>query len=158
MSTWLRKKLQDPLLALLKQGLSPSKLALCVALGAWIGIFPALGVTTGLCALAAFAFGLNMVAIQTVNFSAYPLQFVMLFPFFRAGEWLFKSPSLNLTPAEFVSLVTKDPLGAVIRFWAVTWRGAVVWLLAGLVVVPLAWAILTPVFSKALRTDESKTA
>jgi uncharacterized protein (DUF2062 family) len=149
---WLRHKLWDPLLALLMEGLSPSKLALSVALGAWIALFPALGVTVLLCIVVALVFRLNMVALQTANFAAYPLQFVTIFPFFRAGEWLFDSPPLKMSPREFVALVTQDPVGAVSKFWVVTWQGAIVWALMGALMVPLAWAALTPVFTRAAHT------
>lgn len=155
---WLRRKVWEPLLALLKQGLSPSKLALSVALGTWIAVFPALGVTTALCAAAALAFRLNMAAIQTVNYAAYPLQFVLLFPFFRAGEWLFESPPLNLSPAEFAALVASDPMDAIHKFWWTTWHGAAVWALLGAVLVPAAWAMLTPLFIRIARREQAQTA
>ena len=138
-------------MGLLRHGLSPSKLALSVALGVWIAVFPALGVTTALCALVALALRLNMVAIQTVNYAAYPLQFLLLFPFFRAGEWLFKRAPLDLSPAEFAALVMHHPRQAVVDFWGVTWAAAAVWALLGLVLVPLAWALLTPVFTRIAR-------
>ena len=148
-------------MALLKQGLSPSKLALSVALGAWIAVFPALGVTILICTVVAFALRLNMVAIQTANLAAYPFQFLLLFPFFRAGEWLFNSPPLGLSPSDFVTLVTHDPAGAVTRFWWVTWHGAAVWALLGLVLVPLSWALMTPLFARVasrLKADNAETA
>jgi uncharacterized protein (DUF2062 family) len=148
---WLRRRLWEPLLALLRQGLSPSRLALSVALGAWIALFPALGVTVVICASAALVFRLNMVAIQTANFAVYPLQFLTLFPFFRAGEWLFDRPPLRMSFGDFVALVAKDPLDSVSRFWVITWQGAIVWALLGLVFVPLAWALLTPPFTRIAR-------
>jgi uncharacterized protein (DUF2062 family) len=155
---WLRRKIWEPLLTLLKQGLSPSKLALSVSLGAWIAVFPALGVTVLFCTIAAFILRLNMVAIQTANLAAYPLQFVLLLPFFRAGAWLFDSPPLKMSAGEFVSLVTHDPVGAVSRFWVITWEGAAAWALVGLLLVPLAWAVLTPVFTRVARNLRPEAA
>jgi uncharacterized protein (DUF2062 family) len=46
MLRFLRRRLIDPLLALLTQGITPQKLALSIAIGAIVGIFPVLGSTT----------------------------------------------------------------------------------------------------------------
>lgn len=155
MLAWLKAKFWTPLLALLQQGLSPSKLALSVTLGVWIAVFPALGVTTALCAVVALALGLNMVAIQTVNYAAYPLQILLIFPFFRAGEWLFNAEPLQMSVGEFVHFVTHEPRAAIDKLWWVTWHGAAVWALLGLVIVPAAWALLTALFSRiALRQKD----
>ncbi|MFZ9873140.1 MAG: DUF2062 domain-containing protein, partial [Steroidobacteraceae bacterium] len=42
----VRRRVVDPILNLLRQGLSPRDLALCLALGAGVGMFPVLGVST----------------------------------------------------------------------------------------------------------------
>jgi len=60
-----------PIVDLLRQGITPEKIALSVALGAVLGIFPVLGSTTLLCAAAAFILRLNMPPIQVVNFLIY---------------------------------------------------------------------------------------
>lgn len=158
MLAWLRSKFWTPLLALLRQGLSPSKLALSVTLGVWIAIFPALGVTTALCALAALAFGLNMAAIQAVNYAAYPLQILLIFPFFRAGEWLFNAEPLKMSLGEFVHFVTHEPRAAIDRLWWETWHGAAVWALAGAVIIPIAWALLTALFTRIARRQKARAA
>jgi uncharacterized protein (DUF2062 family) len=61
-----------PIVDLLRQGITPEKIALSIALGAVLGIFPVLGSTTILCAAAAFVLRLNLSAIQIVNFLIYP--------------------------------------------------------------------------------------
>src|SRR5271166_5307916 len=63
----LHRKLIRPVVDLLKQGVTPEKMALSLALGAAIGVFPAIGWTTALCAIAALALRLNLAAIQIVN-------------------------------------------------------------------------------------------
>lgn len=83
---FLYRRLAQPLLDLLRQGVTPEKLALSIALGAVFGIFPALGWTTALCALIAFLWRLNLPAIQIVNYFMYPVQIAFLLPFFRLGK------------------------------------------------------------------------
>ena len=88
----------QPLLALSRQEMTPESVALSIALGVVLGVFPVFGCPTIFCTLAALALGLNLPAIQAVNYLAYPLQFILLVPFIRLGGWLFRftpsSPNL----------------------------------------------------------------
>ena len=70
-SAWPCRNVLVPIVDLLRQGITPEKIALSIALGAVLGIFPVLGSTTLLCAAAAFILRLNMPAIQVVNFLIY---------------------------------------------------------------------------------------
>src|SRR5271155_6084176 len=99
------RRLVRPVLDLLRQGVTPEKIALSVALGVALGVFPVLGSTTALCALAALVLRLNLPAIQVVNYFVYPLQIGLLIPFFRAGEILFGAPHLPLSLAEILTVV-----------------------------------------------------
>ena len=62
------RRLARPILELLRQGVTPEKIALSVALGAALGVFPAIGLSTTLCAIAALVLRLNLPAIQIVNY------------------------------------------------------------------------------------------
>lgn len=72
----------------LRQGASPDRLALTLALGFAIGCIPVLGAPTLLCAVLAIALRLNLPAIQAANYAAMPLQLVLIAPFLRLGGWL----------------------------------------------------------------------
>ena len=76
-----KEKITLPLINLLKQGLSPSKLALVIALGMTLSVFPLLGTTTLLCTLVALFLHLNLPAIQVANYMAFPLQIIFFFLF-----------------------------------------------------------------------------
>src|ERR1700744_4102954 len=84
----LRERAEAALRTWLRSGLEPRRLAFTLALGFAIGCLPMLGVTTGLCALLAMLFGLNMPAIQAANWVAMPFQAVLLVPFLRMGQWM----------------------------------------------------------------------
>lgn len=88
-SFWTRKIL-GPLLAFSAQGMEAESIALSVALGFVLGVFPVFGCPTIFCALAALTLGLSLPAIQCINYLVYPLQFALLVPFFRLGNWLFR--------------------------------------------------------------------
>src|SRR5215472_18851503 len=91
------RKLVVPILDLLRQGITPEKIAQSLAFGLVLGVFPVLGSTTILCALAAIIFRLNLPAIQLVNYFVYPLQLALLIPFIRFGEILFRAPHVPLS-------------------------------------------------------------
>ncbi|MGC9158793.1 MAG: DUF2062 domain-containing protein, partial [Terracidiphilus sp.] len=69
--------------ACLREGISPRRLALTLALGFAIGCIPVVGVTTALCALLALTLRLNFPAIQAANWAAMPLQILLIVPFAR---------------------------------------------------------------------------
>tara|TARA_B100000686_G_C16766196_1_gene961980 strand:- start:1984 stop:2472 length:489 start_codon:yes stop_codon:yes gene_type:complete len=82
----IREKVVSPLAKLLKQGLTPFKLSLVIALGLTLSVFPVFGTTTLLCTLIAMVFRLNMVAIQVANYIAFPVQIILFSPFLDIGE------------------------------------------------------------------------
>ncbi len=75
--------------AWLRQGISPQRLALTLALGFAIGCIPVIGIPTAVCLLVALGLRLNIPAIQAANYAAMPLQVALIFPFVRLGGWLF---------------------------------------------------------------------
>jgi len=86
-SFWQRRVVV-PIVQQLRQGITVEKIALTLALGCALSIFPILGATTILCGIAAIAFRLNQPLIQIINYLAYPVQLALLIPFYRAGERL----------------------------------------------------------------------
>ena len=139
---------KNKLIAFLKMGITPERLALSIALGIALGLVPALGITTLLCTLAAFLFRLNLPAIQLANYFVYPLQLALLIPFIRAGEWLFGVESLNLSFELIQRMMKADLWDTVISLWAATMRAVVVWLLIAPVVVALVYFVMTPLLKK----------
>jgi uncharacterized protein (DUF2062 family) len=139
MTGFFRRRLWRPFGDLLRQGLSPGKLAASVAVGIGLSIFPVFGATTLLCLIAAYLGRLNQPTMQLINYLAGPLQLLLLIPFIRLGEWLFHAPRLPLAAHQIVSHIKADTFGAIRFFWTSTWHAVVAWLL----VVPLASLLLT---------------
>jgi hypothetical protein len=105
----MRRRLANPLLLLLKQGLTPRSLALSVALGATLGLFPLLGTTMALCGLAGLALRLSHPALQLANYAVFPLQLSLVVAFVRLGERLMGAAPLPLSGERLVALVREDP-------------------------------------------------
>jgi uncharacterized protein (DUF2062 family) len=91
MKNWLNEKLFLPLLRFLKQGISPQKLALTISIGTVVGISPLFGLTTLICLGIALIFRLNVAAMQLINYAVYPLQLILLVPYFQLGAFIFGS-------------------------------------------------------------------
>jgi hypothetical protein len=75
--------------------MSPEAMALSVAVGFILGVFPLPGCPTLLCALAAVLLRLNAPAVQVVNYLVYPLQLALFAPFMRLGGRLFRFPAIG---------------------------------------------------------------
>ncbi|MFQ5675680.1 MAG: DUF2062 domain-containing protein [bacterium] len=132
------------ILDLLKQGLTPEKIVLGIAFGVTLGVIPVLGSTTLLCAIAAFLFRLNPAAIQLVNYLVYPLQILLLIPFYRAGEHLFRAEVLPLSVSQVLALINEDFWGAVRLLWDTTVHAVVVWGILAPILGVILYAALLP--------------
>jgi len=136
-SFWQRRVV-TPIVNQLKQGITPEKIALTIALGLMLSVFPIVGATTILCAVAAIALRLNQPIIQLINYFAYPLQIALLIPFYRAGERL-----LGLAPVPLnVPLLIEHFRADAGRFFKDFGLIAVGGVLAWLIVAPLVVAVL----------------
>lgn len=144
------RKIAATLLDLLRQGITPERIALSLVFGLLIGVIPVLGVTTALCAVLAIPLRLNMVAIQAVNWLVYPLQIALLIPFYRVGERLFDAPRLGLMPADVMALFEAGIPHAISALWDTTLRALVVWVLASLLLAPLLYALMRPLLYRMM--------
>ena len=137
-----------PIVHQLKQGITPEKIALTIALGLLISVFPIIGATTLLCTVVAFTLRLNQPIIQLINYLAYPLQILLLIPFYRGGQYLLglKRVPLNI-PLLFGHL--RADAGQFFKdFGLIAAGGVLVWL----VVAPFAVAAVYYVTRPFLRT------
>jgi uncharacterized protein (DUF2062 family) len=146
--TFWRSKVVRPIRGFLRQGLTPQKLAFTIALGIALGVTPVLGSTVLLCTLAAFAFRLNLAAIQLVNWLVYPLQVALLIPFYRIGGWMFKAPPSELSVAHILALIRTNLFHAVETLWTVTIHALAAWLLLGSIATGMLYLLLVPVLSR----------
>jgi uncharacterized protein (DUF2062 family) len=151
------RRLVRPILDLLRQGVTPEKMALSLALGGALGVFPALGCTTLLCLIAAIVLRLNLPAIQIVNYFVYPIQIALLVPFFRLGEKLFRATHLSVSVAQIHGMFHANPRAAIRLLWTTTWHAIVVWGLIAPVFVGLAYLILIPVLRRVLKREATRT-
>lgn len=160
-SAWQRRVVA-PIAAQLRQGITPEKLALTLALGGALGLFPILGASTLLCGIAAVWLRLNQPIIQLVNYLVYPLQLLLLIPFYRAGEWLFRSPPVPIADVPgLVARFAAGPWQFLLDYGAVGLYGVTVWCLLAPAGIAMAYYLLKPALqgmAVALRTRQRPLA
>ena len=149
MKSWLYRRLVEPLLALLAQGISPPRLALCVAIGVVIGNIPIIGVSTILCTFIALIFRLNLPAMQLVQAAMAPTQLLLAIPFVRAGEWILRVPPQSLSIKAVFDLIAHGVWHAVVVLRDAMLHGFLAWALLAPLVVYLIYRLLTPLFEQA---------
>ena len=156
----LRRRLIDPIRLLLTQGMTAEKVALSVAVGAIVGVFPILGTTTVLCSLAAIALRLNLLAVQTVHFAVTPLQLLLIIPFVRVGEHALGSEPQPLSIGEGLAVIAEGALRAIAVLWDAMLHAMLGWILIGPLAIAGLYLLLRPLLARAAASlrDSNKAA
>lgn len=139
-----RKRAIEPVLALLANGITPEKIVCSLALGMVIGLFPVLGSTTILCTAVALIWRFNLVAIQVANYLVYPLQLILLIPFYHGGAVLFGFEPLPLSVRQITAMVSDDLWRTIILLWDATLRAVVAWLMVAPILFAALYFVLLP--------------
>ena len=135
----------------LRQGCSPRRLALTLALGFAIGCFPFVGIPTALCLVAALVLRLNLGAIQAANYLAMPLQVALVIPFVRMGNWMFAARPHQALAAEASTHLLK-------QFGSMAGLAMAAWLVIAGPAVVLITLCLTPVLRRVPALAVAETA
>jgi len=145
---WLYHKIVLPIIALLRQGITPEKIALSIALGAAIGVFPVLGSTTLLCAAAALILRLNLPAIQLVNYLMYPLQLILFVPFLDAGSRIMRTAPIALSTKQVFGMIESDPWRLIKILWSATLGAMTIWVVLSPLVIGIIYIALAPLLRR----------
>lgn len=143
--SWSYRRLVLPILALLRMGATPQRLAWSIGVGVVIGLNPLVGTTTVLCLAFAFAFRLNIVAVQIANHAMFPLEVALVLPFIRLGSWIFRTSAMPLSGTVFLARARTSPIALVRLVWIWEWHALLVWLLFAVIAAPLIALSLTPI-------------
>jgi uncharacterized protein (DUF2062 family) len=144
----IHRKLIEPILGLLRQGMTPEKTAFTIALGLSLGVIPVLGSATLLCTAAAVSLKLNFPVIQLVNGLVYPAQLALLVPFLRMGAWLFGEHAPALSVTGIFDLVRSDIWRAIAMLWTATMHALIAWAVCGLAAAGVVYLALVPVLRR----------
>ncbi len=143
-----RERVLALILAQLAQGITPEKIALTIALGLNLGIFPILGATTMLCLVAGVWLKLNQPVIQFVNWLASPLQLMMILVFVRVGEWIMRAQRVSFSIPELIRKFRESPVKFFQEFGLTGLHGIVAWLIIAPFLTMLIYFSLLPLLKK----------
>jgi len=149
-SLW-RRWFVEPIVRQLTQGITPRRIAFTIAIGSALALFPILGTTTALCAVAGVVLGLNQGIIQGVNALCFVVYFPLIAAFVRFGDALAGSAPSSINIPAMASLLEHDR-GLFLRQFRVTALHAVVgWAAAAPLWVALVYLAALPLLRAAAR-------
>jgi uncharacterized protein (DUF2062 family) len=148
-SGFLRRRLVDPVAALLTQGTSPEQVTRTFAVGTVCSLFPFLGATTTLNLTVGLLLRMNQPILQTLNVILGPVQLVMILVYVRAGEWLWRAQGAPFSVTgmirAFSEMTLTDFLG---RFGLAGWHALTAWLLTAPIVAGVVYLAVGPLVRK----------
>ena len=147
---WAYRRIALPVLALLRMGASPKKLAWSIAVGLLIGINPVLGSTTVFCLAASTIFRLNLAASQLANHIVYPLELILVIPFIHLSSRIFGTAPIPLSASELLRAAREHPLELTRQLWRWEWHAFLLWIAIATVAIPVIALALTPILRKLL--------
>lgn len=133
--------IQMRVMNLLRQGASPERLAISIAAGVVIGLFPVLGVTTVLGLAAGYVFRLNHPGVQLANYGISPLQIPVMLVLVKLGDAAFGLQTVPYSLAAIQEAIGSDPLAFAQTFWRAGVHATAIWSLGAL---PLGMAVYFP--------------
>ncbi len=154
-SFWQRRVV-GPVLAQLKQGSSPEKIAETVAVGVAGGLFPIPGLTTLLCFILAVVLRLNQPTIHLLNQLLWPVQLAMMVVYVRLGSWIFGTTVLPFDPAVISDLLMHSPREFWTRFGLLGLHAIFAWLLTVPVILSTLYFPLRPVLRSLAANRRSR--
>ena len=133
-----QRRVRDPIVAQLTQGITPEKIALTVAIGSGVALFPILGTTTLLCFLVALALRLNQPIIQLINQALWPVHIPVIFGCVKLGERILGAHHVPISLHHMQQLFWNHP-GEFFQEFGATAGHAIV-----------GWAVVAPFYMGAV--------
>lgn len=148
---WSRRVV-DPLVAQLTQGVTPDKLAATLAVGSGCSLFPFLGFTSLLNLAVGVRLRMNQPILQTLNQVLGPVQLVMIVIYVRGGEWLWRASEDRFTVTEVLRVFREASLGEFLqRFGWASVHAFTAWTLTTPLLIAAVYYALRPVMRRLAR-------
>ncbi|HWZ94038.1 MAG TPA: DUF2062 domain-containing protein [Opitutaceae bacterium] len=157
--TLWQRRIADPVVAQLTQGITPEKIALTIAVGGACALFPIFGVTTLLCFLVALVLRLNQPIIQLLNQALWPLHVAMIFWLVRLGDFIFGVPHQKFKVHEMYILWREEGWAKFFdKFGTIALHASIAWVLLAPFFIVLCYYSLVPVMRAIERIHHEQKA
>lgn len=156
--TFWQRRVRDPVVAQLTQGITPEKLALTIAVGSAIALFPILGTTSFLCLVAGIALRLNQPIMQLINQAFWPIHVAAIYGCVRLGESIFQAPHVSFHLKRMNELFWHSPTKFLHDYGATAFYAIAAWAVLTPFYIALVYFVLKPIFReiKQLKTQVAK--
>jgi uncharacterized protein (DUF2062 family) len=153
-STRWQRQVVDPIALLMTQGITPEKIALTLAVGSALALFPIIGTTTLLCLLVGVLLRLNQPIIPLVNMLCATIHFPVIVGLFRMGHWMYDVPYPHIGTGmihHMLDTFWEDPGKFFERFGVDALHAIVAWAVVAPVWVVFVYIFSLPVLREVLR-------
>lgn len=148
---WIYRRVVLPILALLRMGATPERLAWSIAVGVVVGLNPLVGTTTALCLAVSVALRLNVVASQVANHAMFPFELALVIPFIRLGSRVFRTSAMPMTAGVFLQHARTSPIALLRLVWIWEWHALLVWMVFAAAAAPLIAVTVKPLLVRVQR-------
>ncbi len=153
-SLWQRRVVQ-PILAQLTQGVTPDRIALTLGVGLACGLFPFLGFTTALCFAVALLLRLNQPIIHVVNQLLWPVQLAGIPFYVWLGQNIFGAPPVPVDIQEVARVFSESQREFWARFGLMGLHAFTAWLLTVPLLVGIVYCATRPVLRRLASNSAS---
>ncbi len=145
-----RRRLVDPLVALLTQGVTPDRLAATLAVGSVCSLFPFLGATSALNLGVGLWLRMNQPVLQGLNQLLGPVQAAMILVYVRIGERIWRAPEADrFSLGEMMRAFGELPFtGFLQRFGQAGVHAFTAWALTAPLLLAAIYLPLRPIFRR----------
>jgi uncharacterized protein (DUF2062 family) len=145
-----RRRLVDPLVALLTQGVTPDRLAATLAVGSVCSLFPFLGATSALNLGVGLWLRMNQPVLQGLNQLLGPVQVAMILVYVRIGERIWRAPEADrFSLGEMMRAFGELPFtGFLQRFGQAGVHAFTAWALTAPLLLAAIYLPLRPIFRR----------
>ena len=144
--TFWQRRVRDPIVAQLTQGITPEKIALTIAVGSACALLPILGTTTLLCLLVGLALRLNQPIIQLINQALWPVHVPVIVLCVHLGELFFGVPRQR-----FFTSFWDHVADFIHRFGPTAWHAIVAWAVLAPFYIATIYYIARPIMRSVAR-------
>lgn len=150
-SFW-RRRVVDPVVALLTQGVTAEKIAQTLAVGAVCSLFPFFGTTSLLNLGVGLALRMNQPILQAFNQLLGPVQVVMILVYVRMGEWIWRAGESRFTVGEVLRTFREESFVEFLnRFGVAGLHALTAWLITAPLLLAAVYYPLRPVLHRLAR-------
>lgn len=149
--TLWQRRVRDPLVQQLTQGITPEKIALTIAVGSAFALFPVLGTTSLLCFVVALVLRLNQPLIQLINQACWPIHIPVIYGCVKLGNRLFSVPSHGFSIRNMQHELWHEPARFLHDFGLTAYHASVAWALLMPLYVAIVYYSALPIMRSVAR-------